>query len=142
MLGARASSRATRLEDPLEQLRRLLKRKAVIFLVSDFLGHIPVKQLALLNRRHDVIALWLRDAAEFALPHVGLLELRDAETGRRAVVDTGNAGFRKRFEKAQAQRFQQGRTALARARVETIVLTTGEDFVRPLMDFFERRART
>jgi uncharacterized protein (DUF58 family) len=141
VLEARSTGRATRMEDPLEQLRRVLKRKAVIFVVSDFLGHVPVRQLALLNRRHDVIALRLQDTAEVELPSVGLVELVDAETGKRALVDTGSRGLRRRYRERQAARLQEVKSQLARARVETVTLTTGESFVRPLMDFFEKRAR-
>lgn len=141
VLAARATGESTRLEDPLEQLRRLLKRKAVIFLVSDFLEPVPVRQLSLLNRRHEVVALWVRDRAEESLPNVGVLQALDPETGRRRSVDTGNSGQMKRHQERQGRRIEETRRNLARARVDTVILYTGESFVRPLMDFFERRAR-
>jgi len=139
--GARSTERATRLEDPLQQLRRLLKRRAVIFLVSDFLGAVPVKELALLNRRHDLIALRVQDPAEMEFPAVGLIELVDAESGARAVVDSSGRRVRRRYRADQEKRLEEGRAALARAGVETVTLTTGQSFVEPLMEFFQRRAR-
>ena len=141
VLAGRATGHSTRLEDPLEQLRRLVKRRAVIFLVSDFLEPVPVRQLSLLNRRHEVVALWVRDRAEEQLPNVGVLEVIDPETGARRTVDTGNAAEMKRHAARQQKRIEETRRDLARARVDTVTLHTGESFVRPLMDFFERRAR-
>ena len=141
VMASRGTGPATRLEDPMEQLRRLVRRRAVVFLVSDFLGHIPAHQLSLLNRRHEVIALWIRDPAENELPNVGLMELRDAETGERAMVDTGNARTRKNYAESQSEQQLETRRALARARIETVVLTTGQPFVKPLLEFFERRGR-
>jgi uncharacterized protein (DUF58 family) len=139
--GARSLERATRLEDPLQQLRRLLKRRAVVFLVSDFLGRVPVRELSLLNRRHDLIALRVQDPAEVDFPSVGLVDLVDSESGARATVNTSSPRVRRQFLKDQQQRLEEGRAALARAGVETVTLTTGQSFVEPLMQFFRRRAR-
>ncbi|MBI5835889.1 MAG: DUF58 domain-containing protein [Candidatus Eisenbacteria bacterium] len=139
--GARATGRPTRMEGPLEQLRRVVKRRAVVFLVSDFLGGLPVKELALLNRRHDMIALRIQDPAELEFPAEGLVELVDAETGARGLVNTSGARVRRQFHADQVKRLETGRAALARAGVETVTLTTGQSFVEPLMAFFERRAR-
>jgi uncharacterized protein (DUF58 family) len=138
---ARSLERATRLQDPLQQLSRLLKRRAVVFLVSDFLGAVPVKELALLNRRHDLIALHVQDPAEVEFPSVGLVDLADTESRARATVDTSAWRVRRQFKLDHEKRREEGRASLARAGVEQIALTTGQSFVEPLMQFFRRRAR-
>ncbi len=141
ILGARSGGRPTRYEPALTLLQQVLKRRAVIFLVSDFLDPPPLRELALLQRRHEVVALRLRDPVEERLPSAGLVEFVDAESGRRSLVDTSAPGYATRQEAHARHRLDEGRQALRRARVDEVVLTTGQSFVKPLMQFFESRGR-
>jgi uncharacterized protein (DUF58 family) len=127
----------------LQTLNRFLKRRAIIFLISDFLvaGEEYWRELQLLGRRHDVIAVTLTDPLEQAWPAVGLIGLEDAETGQDTWINTDAANWREQFS-SQAQRFQSLRNAaLARAQVDRIDLVAQQDYAQPLMDFFRRRDR-
>jgi len=131
----------TDLATALETLGRLLKRRAVLFLVSDFIAPDFETPLRLAARRHDLIALQVRDPLEEALPDVGLLQVRDAETGERVWLDTGSAGVRRHFRAEAAARAARLSQLCARHGVDEIRLDATEDYTRPLVQFFRRRAK-
>ena len=133
---AEAAAGSTDLRDLLAAAQRNIKRRSTLFVVSDFISapgwERALGQLAL---RHEVTAVRLFDALEMDLPDLGLVTMRDAETGEQLVVDTHNAGFRKRF-KAAAERREAGlRQALARAGVDTLELATDDDLVDSILRF-------
>jgi uncharacterized protein (DUF58 family) len=111
-----------------------IKRRSLIFLISDFIS-VPgwERPLNLLNRRHEVVAVRLLDPREVTLPDVGPMIMEDAETGERLYVDTHDAGFRRRFEEAARRRETEVNGAFKRARVEALSLTTDEDLVRAIV---------
>ena len=115
---------------------RQIKRRSSVFVVSDFISapgwEIALGQLAL---RHEVTAVRLFDALEMDLPDLGLITMRDAETGEQLLVDTHNAGFRKRFKAAAEQRETALREGLARAGVDTLELATDDDLVDAILRF-------
>ena len=120
--------------------RRVLRRRAVVVLVSDFVAPPFARALGALAARHDVVALHLVDGREGVLPlGVGLLTLTDAETGERVVVDAGDERTRAAFARAAVDRLAGVRTALAAAAVDRVELRPGEDVVPPLARFFEAR---
>jgi uncharacterized protein (DUF58 family) len=131
----------TDLAEGLQFLGRVLKRKAVVFLVSDFLDPSFERPLSVLARRHDVVPILVTDAREERLPDVDLVELVDAETGERLTVDTGSAAVRERFEK-RARRVRAWRERIfSKHALDAIELRTDTPYVVPLMTFFRRRAR-
>lgn len=136
--------RRTDLKLGLDTINHMLKRRGIIFLISDFLAppesYRPVLQIT--NRRHDVIAVTLNDPREVAeWPDVGLVALEDAETGQVQWVDTASARWRAEFA-GRAARLQQARDRVFRkAKVDCINISTGAEYVTPLATFFERRAR-
>lgn len=142
---APAVSRSTRLEVPLQELRRVLKRRAVVFLVSDFLDPVPVKDLSLLGRRHDIMALGVQDPAETDFPAVGWVGLVDAESGARAAVNSSGWRVRAQFKPDQQARLEASGAAIARAGVDLAMFTTGrkndKQIVAQLIHFFRLRAR-
>ena len=131
----------TDLGGALETVTHLLKRKAVVFLVSDFLTEGYETPLRLAARRHDLIALNIHDPLETELPDVGLLHLRDAETGERVWVDTANRWVRKHFAEEAEQRRASFSQLCGRHGVDEIRLDVTEDYARPLVQFFRRRAK-
>lgn len=131
----------TRIGDALERLRHALHRRAIVVLVSDFLDTGYERPLRALAARHDVVAVHLRDPREEALPDVGLLALRDAESGRPVLVDTSSRRQRTAFAEAAAARRRATERALRAARVDALTLRTDEDFVEPLAALFRRRVR-
>src|SRR5205809_77978 len=105
--------RGTSLREGLDYLNRVLHRRAIIFLLSDFLDRDFEKSLKRTGRRHDLIAIRISDPREQELPAVGLLELEDAETGERLLVDTASRHVREAFAQAARQR-QESLRQLAR----------------------------
>ncbi|NJN97809.1 MAG: DUF58 domain-containing protein [Anaerolineales bacterium] len=133
----------TNLKLGLDTINNLLKRRSILFLISDFLTPPDSYRAALQfsNRRHDVIAVTLSDPREQELPNVGLLALEDAETGQIRWVDTGSRQWRQAF----IERVNELKTARDRvfrkAKVDRIDISTDAEYVTPLTRFFERRAR-
>ena len=130
------SAGGTKLAELLLAAAHTIRRRSTIFVVSDFISapgwEKPLGQLAL---RHDVVAVRLTDPLERELPDLGLLPLRDAETGEQLLVDTQDAGFRQRFAALAAERDAELRAALARAGVDTLELATDDDLAAAILRF-------
>jgi uncharacterized protein (DUF58 family) len=132
----------TRLADLLASAASLIKRRSTVFVVSDFISEPGwARPLALLAQRHEVVAVRLLDPLELQLPDLGLLTLRDAETGEQVLVDTNDAGFRKRFARIAAQREAELREALVAAGIDALELSTDGDLADAIVRFVEMRKR-
>jgi len=137
-----AKSGTTRLADLLASAASLVRRRSTVFVVSDFISEPGwEKPLGLLAQKHEVVAVRLTDPLELNLPDLGLITLRDAESGEQLLVDTSNAKFRHRFSQIAAQRETELRQTLARAGVDTLELSTGDDLVQALLRFTDMRKR-
>ena len=124
----------------LQRAQPLIRRRSVVFLVSDFISSTDwTRALALLARRHEVVAVRLYDPLEVALPDLGLVVMQDAETGEQMFVDTNDAGFRKRFAAAAEKREQVLRNAFAEAGVDCLELATNERLDEALLRFMRLR---
>lgn len=134
-------STGTDIAAALDYLNHVQRRRAVTFLVSDFQDDGFEKPLAVAGRRHDLVAVRLRDERESELPPLGILALEDPETGQRVMVDTSRPAFRKRFADTVAARREALDKRLRRSKVDVIDIETGEPYDRPLMRFFRERAR-
>ena len=135
-----ATTGPTRLHELLESAARMVRRRSTIFVVSDFISETGwEKPLGILAQRHEVIAVRLTDPLELELPDLGLIPIRDSETGEQLLVDTHDTGFRKRFARIAAQREADLRQSLARAGVDTLELSTDDDLVSALMRFTDLR---
>ncbi len=133
--------RGTRITAALDHLLHVLRRRAIVVLVSDFFDQDYERKLRALSGRHDVVAIHLRDPREIEIPNVGLLTLRDAETGRPVLVDTGSRAAREAFARQAEARQAEIEATLIRARVDTVAVRTDEDYVEPLVTFFRQRKR-
>ena len=122
-------------------LGRVLRRRAILFLISDWMGDGFERPLAHLGRRHDVVALETRDPFELDPPSTGLLRTRDLETGRAAWVDLGSRRARAEWRAAQARRARALSDAFLLARAERIRLSTDQPVAPALIRHFETRAR-
>lgn len=125
----------------LDYLGRVLSRRAVIFLISDFQAEGFARPLRVLNRRHDMIAVSINDPRETVLPDVGFLELEDAETGETALIDTGSPTVRNRYALLGATRRDELRALFRSMGVDQIPIETGRDYVPGLVSFFRGRER-
>jgi len=125
----------------LEYLNEVIKRKSVVFLISDFLDKGYEKALKITNKRHDLVALVIDDPRERELPDMGLLELEDNETGENIIVDTSDKKFREEYRRQIEERIRQREKLFKTIRLDNIKITTGQSYVKPLVSFFELRAR-
>ena len=133
--------RRTEIGGALEYLGRVLHRRSVVFVISDFLDRGYEAALQHLSRRHDLIAVSLSDPREWRLPNVGFINLQDAETGEQVLVDSGARGVREVF--AVEQRAAAGRrsTLFRKTGVDEIAIDASRPYVDPLIHFFRARAR-
>jgi len=133
---AEAAPGATDLRELLLHAHRTIRRRSTIFVVSDFVSAPGWERLlGQLAMRHEVTAVRIFDALEMDLPDIGLVTMRDAETGEQIVVDTHNKRFRERFAAAAERRETALREALARAGVDTLELGTDDDLVDAVLRF-------
>ncbi len=145
--------RGTNIARALEEVNRILKRRAIVALVSDFLqgpdGKIPdpegksevFKALDITNRRHDLVCFEIVDPRETVLPALGVLTLEDSETGEIVSLDTSSAAVRKTYAEINARRLADFKRALARSKIDLLEIRTDKPFITPLRKFFERRAK-
>ncbi len=134
-------STGTDLSLALDYLNRVQRRRAVCFLLSDFQDEEFRKSLRVAGKRHDIVALSVRDPREEELPPVGLVELRDAETGERAIVDTFDADVREAFALKAKARLAGLRQLFRATAVDQVEIRTDADYMLPLIKFFRMRER-
>jgi uncharacterized protein (DUF58 family) len=144
ILAFQPAGRGTDLAQAVDYLTRVQPRRAVTFVISDFQVNDEEsvrRKLRVASRRHDVIALGLRDPREEEMPAVGLVELRDAETGERALVDTFDPFVRETFAANARRRLETLRRLLRSANVDHVEIRCEADYVLPLIKFFRMRER-
>jgi uncharacterized protein (DUF58 family) len=131
--------RRTNIPQALDYLAKVIRKKATVFLVSDFIETDFKKPLSLLNKRHDVIAVSVRDRAEVALPGIGLIEFSDAETGEILLVDTSSRRFRNQYTNTSSQRFEGLKNMLRTINIDCISINTDKPYIQDLIRFFHMR---
>lgn len=119
----------------------MTKKRATVFLVSDFISDDFSYKLSLVNKRHDIIAAHVKDPAEVSLPPAGLVEVHDAETGQQRLIDTSSRSFRKAYEAENARREAKLRQMLRSSDVDCISVDTDRPYINDLVKFFHMRHR-
>ena len=125
----------------LEYFNRVIKRKSVVFLISDFFFEGYSKPLRLTNNKHDMIAVKISDPRETRFENVGLIELEDAETGEIVMINTASKEFRREFEARAAEDITGLKRELRLANVDFINIRTDESYIIPLVNFFKMREK-
>lgn len=131
----------TDISEALSYVNRLLNRRAIVVMASDFQDKSYNKQLKITNKKHDLVSIFINDKLEDELPDLGLIPLKDAETGQEVLVDTSSKKVRQAYQKRRIKEKEQIRNQFLRMKIDTIELHTNESYVQPLMNFFHRRAR-
>ncbi len=131
----------TNLAAAMEFLNSVTRKRAVVFVLSDFLTSGFEKPFRVAAKKHDVISIFLSDPRERDIPKAGMVELEDAETGHRMLLDTADRRALAAFTQHADARVQGQMDALTAMGVDIIDVNTGEPYDRPLQRFFERRAR-
>ena len=135
-------SAPTNLGDFLQTALRVMPRRSLVFVVSDFISAPGwAKPLAYLAQRHEIIAVRLYDPLEMDLPDLGMITMRDAETGEQVFVDTHDRTFRKRFTALAERREQDLRSAFTQAGVDALELSTNDDLANAILRFADLRKR-
>lgn len=130
----------TNIEIALKYLTNVIKKKSVVFLISDFLSEPNYRDaLKIANKKHDVVALRIVDKRETELPDVGLVKLMDNETGKLMWVDTSNKNFRKQFTVNQLKFEDDLKEIFNRSGIDATKILTHESYIQPLMNLFKNR---
>ncbi len=132
--------RGTNISAALEYVDRVIRRKSVVFLISDFRDQGYEKRLQVTSKRHDLIAITLQDRREEILPNVGLIELEDAETGEVVVLDTRDAKAREMYQQLNLSVVETRRKFFQSNKIDNIEIRTEQSYVEPLIRFFRQRA--
>lgn len=141
LLGFKPRQARTDIAAAVDYLGKVAQKRAVVFLVSDFLESGFERALRTVSKRHDVIAVSITDPVEVRMPDVGLVELEDAETGELIEIDTSSAAFRKRYEGLGAERSGRLQELFRGMDIDQVEILTGRDYVRDLVAFFRTRER-
>ena len=135
-------SKTTNLNTTLIQASQILKKRSILFIVSDFFDSSDFsKPLKILRRKHDIILLKIVDLREQEIPQIGLIELEDKETGEQILVDTSDPVFLKNYKQTVLNNELRFVSALGKLKLDCIKILTDENYEVPLRKFFKRRIR-
>ena len=142
MLDFKPESKRTNVAAAIEYLTRVMKRRCIAFVVSDFYADNSFqKELQIANSKHDVVAIQVYDQRAKTLPNVGLMKVMDAETGHEMFIDTASAKLRRAHNDYWTERMSTLRTTFAQSNVDWVSVATNEDYVKALMLLFMQRGQ-
>jgi len=133
-------SEKTDIAGALRYFTNAIKKSSTAFIISDFIDKNFEKELIISNRKHDVVALQVYDIRETELPDVGMVKLKDAESGERIWVDTSNKRLRTTYKHAWGESQLALQKSFTKSGVDLVSMSTSEDYVRALMKLFKMRA--
>lgn len=130
----------TNLQQSFKRIFKMIHRKSLVFVISDFLDDTPfATTLKIYRQYHDIIALQITDKRETEIPNVGLIELEDEETGEQILVDTSDEKFRNAYSELITQNNSAFKTSMMNSKIDAVALLTDEDYVLSLKRLFKRR---
>lgn len=134
-------SKGTSLRSAFEYANRVLKKKSIVFVLSDFMDSGFQKPLQILAQRHDVIALQLLDEAELSLPDAGFLRIRDPESGKSFYINSSSSSLRSQYQKHVAAEQVALKKHLQQLHVDLITIKSTDSYIRVLKNYFEKRGK-
>ena len=135
-----AESKGTNLSAALEYLNNVQKKKAITFILSDFMTKEYETALSIASRRHDIVGMHIYDERETTMPNVGMLRSVDPETGALVFLDTSSRKVRDQYQDWYESNFEYYNKTFNRYRSDHLSIATGEDYVKKLLKFFKRRS--
>ncbi len=141
LLSPSVGGTGTSIRGALEYFNHVSKKRTIAFLISDFIDEGYDKILGIVARKHDVIAVQVSDPREETLPEVGMVFVRDAESGRHRWVDSGHRATRNAFKKYWEERRAAQKTLFVRSRVDAIPIRVDRPYIKPIVDFFRLREK-
>jgi len=139
VLAFQPTGKGTDIAGALEYFSAVIKKRSICFILSDFMSKEFDRPLKIASKKHDLVALRIHDTREDTLPNVGLVPMQDAETEEMIFVDTSSKKVRDNFAKNKAETHEKLRKLFPASGVDLIDITTGTDYVKPLMNFFKTR---
>ena len=136
-----SESKKTNIEVALKYFNNVIKKRAVCFILSDFMDTNFDKSLKIARNKHDIVALRIHDDREEILPNVGLLKVEDAESGEMRWVDSSNKKVRTNYNNNYREFEKELKQNLQSSGVDHIDIKTGKDYIKPLMNFFKNRGK-
>lgn len=138
----RISHGKTDIKKSLFNTAHLLKKKGIVFVISDFITDTDyLKELQLLNHKHDLVALWIYDDAEINFPKLGLMDFVDPETGASVTVDTSSMEFQSKQRELVKQQAEKTKQIFAKSKVDYVQISTSDDYIKVIERFFKQRSR-
>ncbi|MEC7901353.1 MAG: DUF58 domain-containing protein [Candidatus Neomarinimicrobiota bacterium] len=137
----KSSKKGTAIRNAIDFLMNVSKRKAVVFLISDFIDNGFWSSLKLANKKHDLIGIRIYDPAEISLPDLGLIKMFDPENENEFWVDTSSKKEKKLSKKSISENWEKFNDNCKKNKFDVINISTNEDYVEPIMNFFNRRER-
>ena len=134
-------NKGTDIGEALRYFNNVIKKRAVCFVISDFIGDNFEAPLKIANKKHDVVTIRINDKREEELPDIGLIQMKDAETGEVKWIDTGNKSIRQNYKKNYLRNKEEVNQLFKNSGVDTIQLRTDMDYIKPLIQFFKRRVK-
>jgi uncharacterized protein (DUF58 family) len=134
-------SRKTNLNEPIKYLTNAIKKRATVFIISDFLCENFEDSLKIAARKHDIAALHVTDPRDLALPDIGLVRFADPESGELRWIDTSLKSTRKSYETFRENQLKKMKTSFSKCGVDYASMKTGEDYVKPLLGLFKARGK-
>ncbi|MEE2995125.1 MAG: DUF58 domain-containing protein [Gemmatimonadota bacterium] len=131
----------TDITQALEYLNKVITRRSIVFMVSDFLTSDYMTPLRIANKRHDMVAITITDPREIRLPPVGLIELEDVETGEEVLIDTNDKAWLQAYQKMNIQRREERDRQFRLMGVDAVNISTDRPYIDPLIQFFRMRER-
>jgi uncharacterized protein (DUF58 family) len=139
LLSFTPEGKGTNIKGALEYMNNAIKKKGIVFLISDFMDTGYEKILKIVSRKHDFVAITLNDNREYAIPKVGLIKLHDAESGEERYIDTSGKEFQRWFIKSRAASMSYRKELFLKSRLDSINIQTNQSYIKPLIDFFRLR---
>jgi len=119
----------------------VIKKRSIAFLISDFMDDNFEDALKIVSKKHDLVGLRIYDIRETELPNIGLMKVKDAETGQFTWIDTGNLHVRNNYKDIYKKKQAELNDLLVRSGVDYVSVAAHEDYVKPLMRLFKKRAK-
>ena len=139
VLAFQPTGKGTNIAVALEYFNSVIKKRSICFILSDFMSKEFDRPLKIASKKHDLVALRIHDTREDTLPNVGLVPMQDTETEKMIFVDTSSKKVRDNFAKNRLQVTEKLRKLFPASGVDLIDITTGTDYVKPLINFFKTR---
>jgi uncharacterized protein (DUF58 family) len=141
LLSFEPSGNKTDIKSALEYFNHAVKKRCIVFLISDFIDDGYERILKIVGKKHDLVGIVLNDPRENVMPKVGLVKFRDAETGEIRFIDTDDRKTQTWFAAQNLRRMDQRRSLFIRSRLDSININTSVSYIKPLVEFFKMREK-